>query len=105
MPTRLRTSPRSSRRSHAHPGDWPVSCSNCAAERLHTCGSCSKLITGASKLGAVTGFEYFAVPGISPPTSPPTMFDVFPGAPAVANQSTIVFKGNYTVAGSGKMKS
>ena len=56
------------------------------------------LITGASKLGAVPDFEYFAVPGVSPPT----MFDVFPGAPAVANQSTIVFKGNYTIAGVGR---
>jgi len=56
------------------------------------------LITGASKLGAVPGFGFFAVPGVEPPT----MFDVFPGAPAVTGGSTIVFKGNYTVEGAGK---
>ncbi len=57
-----------------------------------------ELITGASKLGAVPGFESFAVPGLSPPT----MFDVFPGAPSVTRGSTIVFKGNYTVDGVGR---
>jgi len=51
------------------------------------------LITGASKLGAVPGFEFFAVPG-APEGTP---FDVFPGAPAVTGVNTIVFKGNYTV--------
>ena len=56
------------------------------------------LITGASKLGAVPGFEFFAVPGLDAPT----MFDVFPGAPAVTDADTIVFKGNYTVGGAGK---
>ena len=30
------------------------------------------------------------------------MFDVFPGAPAVTDGDTIVFKGNYTVGGAGK---
>ena len=57
-----------------------------------------ELITGASKLGAVPGFEFFAVPG----TNPPVMFDVFPGAPAVTGGSTIVFKGNYTIDGAGR---
>jgi hypothetical protein len=56
------------------------------------------LITGASKLGAVPGFGFFAVPGLYPPT----MFDVFPGAPAVTGGRTIVFKGNYTVGGIGR---
>lgn len=51
------------------------------------------LVTGAAKLGAVPDFEFFAVPGIEPPT----MFDVFPGAPAVVDGATIVFKGNYTL--------
>lgn len=55
-----------------------------------------KLVTGASKLGAV--FERFAVPGLSAQT----MFDVFPGSPAVTDGGTIVFKGNYTVNGAGK---
>lgn len=50
------------------------------------------LITGSSKLGAVPEFSFFAVPDV-----PDTPFDVFPGAPAVTDGTTIVFKGNYTV--------
>ena len=52
------------------------------------------LMTGASNLGAVPEFGFFAVPdtgGIK--------FDVFPGAPAVTDVSTLVFKGNSTVGG------
>ena len=30
------------------------------------------------------------------------MFDVFPGAPAVTGETTIVFKGNFTVGDVGK---
>lgn len=56
------------------------------------------LITGASKLGAVPGFEYFAVPG----QDAGTYFDVFPGSPAVTDRTRIVFKGNYTVEGLGR---
>jgi hypothetical protein len=52
------------------------------------------LITGASKLGSVPDFSYFEVP-----EAPGTPFDVFPGAPAVTDRSTIVFKGNYTLGG------
>ncbi len=48
------------------------------------------LQTAASNLGNVPGFEFFAVPGTS------LKFDVFPGAPAVADFKTIVTKGNYT---------
>lgn len=51
------------------------------------------LITGASNLGAVPDFSFFAVPG----TNPPIKFDVFPGAPAVTDGTTIVFKGNYSI--------
>jgi hypothetical protein len=58
-----------------------------------------EVITGASLLGAVPGdvvgvdtFPYFAVPGFEPLTR----FEVFPGAPAVAGDNRIVFKGNYT---------
>jgi hypothetical protein len=51
------------------------------------------LITGASNLGAVPDFDFFAVPG----TAPAIKFDVFPGAPAVTDSTTIVFKGNYFV--------
>ena len=50
------------------------------------------LITGASKLGVVPEFSFFEVP-----EAPGTPFDVFPGAPAVTDGATIVFKGNYTV--------
>ena len=56
------------------------------------------LITGAAKLGAVPGFSFFAVPGLEPPTP----FDVFPGAPAVTNERTLVFKGNYTLDNTGR---
>jgi hypothetical protein len=58
----------------------------------------SDLVTGASKLGTVEGYRFLAVPGVQPPT----MFDVFPGAPAVTDGKTIVFKGNYTVGRAGK---
>jgi hypothetical protein len=46
----------------------------------------------------VPDFAFFAVPGITPVTK----FDVFPGAPAVTDGATVVFKGNYTEAGVGK---
>jgi len=59
------------------------------------------LITGASKLGGETErvgkepvqeFPFFEVP-----EAPGMPFDVFPGAPAVTEETTLVFKGNYTV--------
>jgi hypothetical protein len=59
------------------------------------------LITGASTLGAVPGFELFAVPHV-PPYVPPLKFDVFPGAPSVTDLATIVFKGNHTVGDASK---
>lgn len=52
------------------------------------------LITGAAKLGAVPEFSFFEVPEY-----PGTLFEVFPGAPAVTGGNTIVFKGNYTAPG------
>ena len=55
------------------------------------------LVTGASKLGMAPDFEYFAVPGTKR-----TPFDIFPGAPAVTDDGTIVFKGNYQIDGVGK---
>ncbi len=55
------------------------------------------LTTGASLLGAVPGFDQFAVPGVTPATR----FDQFPGAPAV-DDTTIVFKGNYTIGDAGQ---
>lgn len=51
------------------------------------------LLTGASKLGSVPAFGFYAVPGL-----PGTSFEVFPGAPSVSG-TTIVFKGNYTEDG------
>ncbi len=53
-----------------------------------------RLITGASQLGDA-GLTQFAVPNAPPGTG----FDQFPGAPAVTNRSSVVFKGNYTVNG------
>ena len=54
-------------------------------------------ITAAAKVGAAPGFEYFAVPG-----RPNVVFDVFPGSPAINDDGTVVFKGNFTVNGIGK---
>lgn len=54
------------------------------------------LVTGASKLGA--SFAHFAVPGAAFGTP----FDVFPGSPAVMDDGTIAFKGNFTEAGVAK---
>lgn len=56
------------------------------------------LLTGASKLGAVAGMEFFSVPG----AAPGTFFDVFPGSPAITDGGTIAFKGNYTEGGIAK---
>lgn len=50
------------------------------------------LILGASNLGGVPDFGFFEVPGHKG-----LKFDVFPGAPAVANGATLVFKGNFSV--------
>jgi len=58
----------------------------------------ASLVTGAALLGTVPEFDYFQVPGA--PAG--TRFDQFPGSPAVDGNSTILFKGNYTVGDSGK---
>ena len=50
------------------------------------------LVMGASNLGLVPDFRFFAVPG----TGGSVKFDVFPGAPSVTDRATLVFKGNYT---------
>ncbi|MGZ8238976.1 MAG: hypothetical protein ACXWTY_14015 [Methylobacter sp.] len=86
-----------------HQPVWPVLDENGAiVEQLGTTGIYTNpfgdLITGASKLGSVLPeFSFFEVPEASG-----TPFDVFPGAPAVTNANTIVFKGNYTVNLAGK---
>ena len=56
-----------------------------------------ELITGASKLGGVPEFSFFEVPEFRG-----TLFEVFPGSPAVTGGDTIVFKGNYTAEGIGR---
>lgn len=53
------------------------------------------LITGASKLGVVPEFKHFGVPT----TDPVVPFSVFPGSPAINDQGTIAFKGNYSING------
>jgi len=80
-----------------HPPVWKVL--NDAGEIVEQVGTTGiytdpfgDLITGASKLGGVTDFSFFQVP-----ERPGTIFDVFPGAPAVTDGNMIVFKGNYTV--------
>lgn len=80
-----------------HPPVWEASNENGdSGEPVGTSGIYTNpvgdLITGASKLGGVPAFSFFEVP-----ERPGTPFDVFPGAPAVTDVSTIVFKGNYTV--------
>lgn len=49
------------------------------------------LMSAVINLGAAPGLEFLAVPG----TTPPITFDVFPGAPAITDTATVVFKGNY----------
>jgi len=56
-----------------------------------------ELITGGAKLGHAPGLSFFGVPEWSG-----IPFEVFPGAPSVTGGNTIVFKGNYTVAGMAK---
>lgn len=62
--------------------------------------------TGASMLGDVFDdfvqtFPQFQVP-VEAGVPEGTGFDQFPGSPAVTERTTIVFKGNFTVDGSGK---
>ena len=56
--------------------------------------------TAASMVGDVPGYEYFQVPIAEVPAG--TGFDQFPGSPAVTERNTIVFKGNFSLGGSGK---
>ena len=54
-------------------------------------------LTAMTQLGAVPGFEYYSVPG----AELYTRFEQFPGAPAVMDQDTIAFKGNFSVGDQG----
>jgi hypothetical protein len=65
---------------------------------LYTQLNSNLLITGASKLGVVPGFEHFVVPN----TYPPVAFSGFPGSPAINDQGIVAFKGNYAENGIGK---
>ncbi|MBP6005230.1 MAG: hypothetical protein KA746_17510 [Pyrinomonadaceae bacterium] len=56
------------------------------------------LFNGTSKIGLAPGFENHAVPN----TDPLVAFDVYPGAPAITDNGTIAFKGNFTIDGVGK---
>lgn len=56
------------------------------------------LITGASKLGVVPGFEHHVVPN----SNPPVPFSVFPGSPAINDKGVIAFKGNWSADGEEK---
>lgn len=84
-----------------HPPVWEYQLPDGSDTRAGTTGIYANpfgdLITGASNLGAVPGFEFFAVPGTDG-----VKFDVFPGAPAVTDHATIVFKGNHTFEGVSK---
>ena len=59
------------------------------------------LITAGSLLGAIEGFEYFAVPLDDDGGAAPTKFDVFPGAPSPTDDGIVAFKGNYTTVANG----
>lgn len=56
------------------------------------------LVTGASQLGELAGFEYFSVPGSA---APGTKFDQFPGSPTPSG-SLVAFKGNWTEGTTGR---
>jgi hypothetical protein len=56
------------------------------------------LFNGTSKIGLAPGFANHAVPNLDQLTA----FDVYPGAPAITDNGTIVFKGNYAVDSVGK---
>lgn len=82
---------------------WTTTLADGSETRVGTSGvyvaSDGDRITGASLLGAVldplTGdasFPYYSVPGA--PVA--TRFDQFPGAPAITDGDTVVFKGNWT---------
>lgn len=84
-----------------HPPVWQYLLPDGSETRAGTTGIYTNpfaaLIAGASNLGAVPAFPFFAVPGTAG-----IKFDVFPGAPAVTDGATIVFKGNHTAGLAGK---
>jgi hypothetical protein len=87
-----------------HPPVWRYMLADGTESRAGTTGIYTDpfgyLIAGDSNLGAVPGFGFFSAPNAGPNLNG-IKFDVFPGAPAVTDGSTIVFKGNYTVSNQG----
>ena len=88
-----------------HQPVWTYAPTNSDETRAGTTGIYTNpfgdLITGASKLGAVPGFEFFAVPGVDTPRP----FRCLPRrtrGEQTATGDTIVFKGNFTVGSVGK---
>lgn len=90
-----------------HPPVWRYFADDGVETRAGTTGIYANpfgsLITGASNLGEVPEFPFFAVPGavfdfrdMVVPGAGGIKFDVFPGAAAVTG-TTIVFKGNYAL--------
>ena len=59
-----------------------------------TVGTSPNLLTGVTKLGNVPEFSIYQVPGLGS-NYDGTVFDVFPGSPAIQDDGTIAFKGNY----------
>ncbi|HEY0720416.1 MAG TPA: hypothetical protein VGE50_04085 [Gammaproteobacteria bacterium] len=84
-----------------HPPVWRYFLGDGSETRAGTTGIYTNpfgpLVNGVCKLGGVADFSFFQVP-----EAPGTFFDVFPGAPAVTDGATLVFKGNYTVGQVGK---
>jgi len=84
-----------------HPPVWRYLLPDDTETRAGTTGIYSNpfgaLITGMSNLGEVPDFDFFQVPEF-----PGVRFEVFPGAPSVAQGNIIVFKGNYTVTPRGE---
>ena len=54
----------------------------------------SNLLTAVAKLGNVPEFSVYQVPGLGTDLDG-TVFDVFPGSPAIQDDGIIAFKGNY----------
>jgi hypothetical protein len=82
---------------------WNYLLSDGAESRAGTTGIYTNpfgpLVTGSGNVGGAEGladFKFFTEPTTG------VKFDVFPGAPAVTDGNTIVFKGNYTVNGVSK---
>lgn len=61
---------------------------------IETNDTSANFLTGMAKLGSVVEYSIFQVPGLGEGYDG-TVFDVFPGSPAIDDEGTIAFKGNY----------